>query len=297
MTFLKKTISTLFISLIMAGFAVKGYCQMLPKPSHIVIVINENHAFNQLINSKYAPFINKLAKEGALFTNAHGVTHPSQPNYIAIFSGSQQGVTSDHCLSGTKPFTTPNLYSELTAKGYTFAGYSEFIPKVGFTGCGRGKSIFKHGSPLYARKHNPWVDWQGSGKNGVPARLNKSLKSFPKDFNKLPTVSFVIPDEDNDMHNGPDPRTIERGDKWLKKHFSAYIKWAKKHNSLFILTFDEDNDTAPNHIPTLFVGGMVKHGRYSEFINHYSVLRTIEAMYGLGHAGPATEKPITNIWK
>jgi len=99
------------------------------------------------------------------------------------------------------------------------------------------------------------------------------------------------------MHNGPDPKTIRRGDKWLKTHMNAYIQWAKKHNSLFILTYDEDNDTPANHIPTIFAGQMVKSKHFNEYINHYSVLRTIEDMYGLNHAGPAKEKAITDVWK
>ncbi|HKJ45020.1 MAG TPA: alkaline phosphatase family protein [Balneolales bacterium] len=297
MDYVKNRTAILIVMLIMFGFTIAAYSQVIPKPDHVVIVIEENHASHQIIGSQKATYINKLATEGALFINAHGVSHPSQPNYIALYSGSIQGVTDDGCLKGKTPFTTPNLGHELISKGFTFGGYSEYMPKEGFTGCGVGKSIFKHGSPVYARKHNPWVDWQGNKKNGVPASVNKTLKSFPKDFSKLPTVSIVIPDEDNDMHNGPDPATIKRGDKWLKTHMSSYIKWARKHNSLFILTYDEDNDTPANHIPTLFVGQMVRHGKFKEYINHYSVLRTIEDMYGLGHAGDATNKAITGIWE
>ncbi len=300
MNIIKKITGAFALTLLITGFSVKAYCQTLPKPDHIVIVIEENHSFDQIIGSKNASYINQLAKEGALFTNAHGVTHPSQPNYIAIFSGSLQGVYDDHCLKNAKPttpFTTPNLGYELISKGYSFTGYSEYMPKVAFTGCGLGKSIFKHGSPVYARKHNPWVDWQGSGKNQIPASVNQTLKTFPKNFNKLPTVAIVIPDEDNDMHNGPNPATIKRGDTWLKIHMKSYIDWAKKHNSLFILTYDEDNNTPANHIPTIFVGPMIQNKHFKEFINHYSVLRTVEAMYGLDHAGPATEKAITYVWK
>src|SRR5690348_2338398 len=70
-------------------------------PSHIVIVVEENHSFGQIIGSANAPFINQLAKQGALFTNAHGVRHPSQPNYLALFSGSNQGVMDDNAVPQT----------------------------------------------------------------------------------------------------------------------------------------------------------------------------------------------------
>ena len=64
-------------------------------PSHVVVVIEENHSYDQIIGNADAPFINKLAAEGALFTDAHAIRHPSQPNYLALFSGSTQGTTGD----------------------------------------------------------------------------------------------------------------------------------------------------------------------------------------------------------
>src|SRR5689334_19461823 len=69
----------------------------LPRPDHVVIVIEENHGYDQIIGASAAPYINRLARQGALFTAAHGITHPSQPNYLALFSGSTQGVHDDSC--------------------------------------------------------------------------------------------------------------------------------------------------------------------------------------------------------
>jgi len=267
------------------------------QPDHIVIVVEENHGFDTIIGNSDASFINNLADEGRLFLDSHGVTHPSQPNYIALFSGSTQGVKDDRCLDEQTPYRTPNLGYELIQNGYSFAGYSEDMPENGLEGCMQGESEFPNGSPRYARKHNPWVNWQGGEQNGLSESTNLTLQEFPDDFSKLPTVSFVIPNEDNDMHNGPDSLTVKRGDQWLKEEMGHYIDWAQKNNSLFILTFDEDDFRQENHIPTIFVGPMVKSGRDSTHINHYNLLRTIEHMYGLAHAGPATEKQITGIWK
>src|SRR3569833_4203838 len=72
----------------------------VPRYNHIIIVMEENHAFHQIIGSPNAPYINELAKNGVLFTDSHGVGHPSQPNYLALYSGSMQGVSSDGCLMG-----------------------------------------------------------------------------------------------------------------------------------------------------------------------------------------------------
>lgn len=270
----------------------------LPKPDHIIIVMEENHGFDEVVGSPNAPFITQLSKEGALFTDSHGVTHPSQPNYLALFSGSTQGVTGDDCLENVTPYNTPNLGALLLAKGLSFRGYAQTLPEAGSTVCTSQKSDLT-GASLYARKHCPWVNWQGSGENNFSDSLSRPMTDFPKDFNKLPTVTFVIPDMDNDMHNigAPgDAAAIQRGDQWLKENLAAYAEWAKTHNSLLIVTFDEDDFKPVNHIPTIVVGSGVKPGKYNEQINHYNVLHTIEAMYNVSPKDTTNAEPITDSW-
>jgi hypothetical protein len=258
----------------------------LPKPDHIVMVIEENHSYSQIIDSPDAPYINRLAAQGAVFTQSFGVTYPSQPKYLALFSGSTQGITDHSC---PHIFTTPNLGHALLAAGLTFAGYSEGLPSVGALTCDEG---------LYVRKHNPWVNWQDSAAHGLPATANVPMTSFPTDYTKLPTVSVIAPNQVNDMHSGIDPDRIQTGDQWLQEHLEAYVQWAKQHNSLLIVTWDEDNKKENNRIVTLFVGPMVQAGRYDQRITHYNVLRTIEDLYGLSHSGPSTgATPITQIWR
>jgi hypothetical protein len=249
----------------------------VPRPDHVLVVIDENHAQGEIVGSANAPYITGLSKAGANFTNSHAISHPSQPNYLALFSGSTQGVTSDTCPK--KAFTTPDLGGQALTAGIGFAGYSESLPSVGSTVCTSGN---------YARKHNPWVDF-----SDVPSSANLRFTDFPTDYSKLPAVSFVVPNLQNDMHDG----SIQQGDAWLKQHLDGYIQWAKTHNSLFVLTFDEDDYTTANLIPTVITGAGVKAGNYGENISHYSVLRTIEDAYGLPHAGAAASAtPITDIW-
>ncbi len=284
-----KTIFGYFIAILALSFVIKVKAQ-IPKPDHVVVVILENHAFDQIAGSKAAPYINSLIrrKDCALFTNSYAVTHPSQPNYLALFAGTYFGITDDD-LPKMFPFTAPNLGAELLTNGYTFAGYSEDLPSTGYNGRYKG---------LYARKHNPWVNWQNSKENGIPDSLNLPLTEFPKDYNNLPTVSFVIPNQHNDMHNGKDPDRIKICDSWMKTHLSGYIKWAEEHNSLLVVTFDEDNDLEGNHIPTFILGQPVKGGKYGQKINHYNVLRTIEDMYSLPHAGNSAEAAVINgCWR
>src|SRR5438876_5789349 len=107
--------------------------QVIPTPDHVVIVIEENRSYSGIIGNAAAPYINSLIGQGALLTNSFAITHPSQPNYIALFSGSTQGVTSDATPTNV-PYTTPNLGAQLISAGRTFVGYSEDLPSVGYTG-------------------------------------------------------------------------------------------------------------------------------------------------------------------
>lgn len=253
---------------------------ILPRIDHIVIVVEENHSQSQITNRSFAPYMNLLMNQGANFTNFHAIEHPSQPNYLDLFSGSNQGVTNDR-IPASK-FSSANLASELIEKKYSFIGYSEGLPLAGYNGESTGKSG-------YARKHNPWVNF-----TNIPKEANQPLTNFPKNFEKLPTVSFVIPTLQNDMHDG----TIQEADQWLKAHLDPYVQWAKTHNSLLIVTWDEDEGTQNNTIPTFFVGPMIKTGQYSENLNHFNLLRTIEDIYGLSHAGAAgNSSPIVGIWR
>jgi hypothetical protein len=278
----------LVLAALLSAAVVAGDAAAAPwSPSHVVVVIEENHAFGQVIGNPDAPFINKLAAQGALFTDSHGVAHPSQPNYLALFSGSTQDTTGDSAVRRT-PLRTPNLGAALIAEGYTFAGYSEDLPDVG------SLKATAHGG--YARKHNPWSNWQAAspGLNQLAASANQPSKNFPSDFNKLPTVAFVVPNLYNDQHGDGfiSNRTLIRdSDDWLKDNIGAYAQWAVTHNSLLIVTWDEDdNDDSPaNHIPTIMVGAQVKPGKYGQRIDHYGVLRMIEDFYGLPRAGASAD--------
>jgi acid phosphatase len=101
----------------------------------------ENHNYSQVIGEQSAPYLNELARGGALFTHSRAITHPSQPNYLALFSGSTQGVTGDDC---PQRFTGPNLASELLAAGYTFTGYAQGLPGAGSNTCNVGR----YGEPI-----------------------------------------------------------------------------------------------------------------------------------------------------
>ncbi|HEY2699646.1 MAG TPA: alkaline phosphatase family protein [Pseudonocardiaceae bacterium] len=258
--------------------AVQAAASTLPTPAHIVVVMEENHSFSDIIgNTSQAPYFNQLASQGAELTSSYAVTHPSEPNYMALFAGSTFGLSSDACP--TNEGTKANLGSEVLAANFTFKGYSEGLPSTGSTTCSSGK---------YARKHSPWINF-----SNVPAADSLPFTSFPTNYASLPSLSFVIPNLSDDMHDG----TITQADTWLNKNLSAYATWAQANNSLLIVTWDEDDYTESNQIPTLIVGQPVKPGKYSENVNHYNLLATLEQIYGVSEVGSSSgATPITDIW-
>ena len=264
-----------------AGVTMRGglVAAALPTPAHVVVVVEENRSAAGIIGNKSAPYVNWLATDGALMTQSFAITHPSEPNYLALYAGDTFGLASD-----ARPVdggAVPNLGSELLAGGQTFTGYSEDLPSVGSTTCGSGK---------YARKHAPWVNF-----TNVPPANSAPFSSFPASshYASLPTVAFVIPNLDNDMHDG----SVAQGDAWLNNNLSAYATWAKANNSLLVVTWDEDDNGENNQIPTIFYGANVKTGAYGEPVTHYNVLSTLEQMYGLNTTGNAATVPaITDIW-
>ncbi|HUK72017.1 MAG TPA: alkaline phosphatase family protein [Streptosporangiaceae bacterium] len=250
---------------------------IVPAPAHIVLVVLENHSYGDIIGNPAAPFISGLARQGALFTRSFAVTHPSEPNYLALFSGATDGITDDSC---PHTFRSPNLAADLAAAHRSFTGYAESLPARGSAVCVSGE---------YARKHVPWADFAN-----VPAASSQPLANFPgADLAALPTVAWVIPNLCHDMHDC----SVSTGDSWLRQHLGGYARWTLTHDSLLIVTWDEDDGSAANHIPTIFVGQPVRAGRYGQRITHYNVLATIEAAYHLRRDGLATAAaPITGVW-
>ena len=249
-------------------------------------MIEENESISSVVDNIDAPYINSLIAGGAYFSAYDSITHPSQPNYLALFSGSTQGVIDDELLPSQLP--GPDLGSQVIAAGKSFTGYSEDLPAVGSLD-ETGGAIDPFGSPVYARKHNPWSDF-----SDLPGSTNQPFSAFPADFTQLPTLSFVVPNLMNDMHDG----TVNQGDTWLQNNLGAYAQWAKTHNSLLVVTWDEDDGTSQgNVIPTIVYGQSVQPGRYSESTGPYGLLRTIEDMYGLSRLGAAAgAAPIQDIW-
>ena len=248
----------------------------VPTPDHVMVVVFENQSAQRVLGSPQAPYLTGLAVTGATLTDAHGVTHPSEPNYLALFSGSTHGVQSDACplsLDG------PTLAGQLIDSGRTFTGYAEGLPVPGSPVCTAGR---------YARKHAPWTNFPA-----LPPAVGQPLTALPADWAALPTVSFVVPDLCDDMHDCG----VAAGDAWARSVLPRYVDTAAAANAVVVVTFDEDDGSTDNHIPTFLVGAGVRAGTSGQRVDHYALLRTLEDMYGLPPIGAAARAaPITGIW-
>ncbi len=291
--------------------AAKALVGGVPRPDHVVVVMMENTTYANLIGNTDpvtgAPYLNSLRAVAANMTKSVGYGHPTDPNYMVFYSGASQGIagnTDPRYPSGAN-LTAPNLGAQLFATGLSFGNYQEDVRN---TAASMNAYTGQNYPYLYGPNGQYFVDenvagyWIGTGTNQIPASALKDLKSIPSDFSQLETVSFWHSVEEYDGHQGFTNEKNNVADQWLKLRLAQYVQWAMTHNSLLIFTMDESYTASEdpnlfNHIPTLFIGPMVKAGDYADNVTHAVMLRTIEDMYGLPYAGAAaTSAPITSIW-
>src|SRR6266571_4336044 len=122
-----------------------GAASAVPTFRHVVVVVFENHEAKEVLGTGDAPTFDALAKRYAVIDDYQAITHPSLPNYLALVSGSTQGITDD-CTDCTAPGRS--LADTLEAAKKTWKTHAEGIPSPGFTGPMSGR---------YAKKHDPFI--------------------------------------------------------------------------------------------------------------------------------------------
>jgi acid phosphatase len=252
----------------------------VPAFDHVLVVVMENHAYNTV---RVLPYTASLISQNTAMSNSYGVSHPSQPNYLALWGASTMSVTNDVCPSPGSPYTTGNLGQACEAAGVTWKAYSEALPAAGSTVCTALTSS-------YTRKHDPWTDWSNlTHTNEVP------FEQFAIDSaaHALPQLAYIVP---NNCHNTHDC-TPASGDTWLSTVMPGWLD-AVGPNGLVILTWDEDDNANANHILTVFAGPGVKPGYVSSrAFTHYTLVRTLCAAFNLPAFGNAlTDSAVTDIW-
>jgi phosphatidylinositol-3-phosphatase len=228
---------------------------------HVFVIMLENHSQSSVIDDPNAPFITSLAHKYALAANYYGVTHPSEPNYVAAISGSNWGRNVD---DPTLVYDHLNLVDELESHHLTWAAYMESMPSAGFTG-----TQYPANAALYANKHNPFVLFQDVLSS--PARLAKikPYTDFAADMKapKLPSFVWITPNQCHDMHGGVFTQIAADGsdgtpcpygsakddanDAALKQKADAFVKtavdtitatsaWRSGRTAIFVVTDEND---------------------------------------------------------
>ena len=235
--------------------------------SHVLIVVLENTNYANAMNQS---FLSELSKKGASLDNMTALTHPSQGNYISMIAGDTFGITNDKNVD----LDAQHIGDLLEAKGLTWKAYVEGFPGNCFLGATSGK---------YARKHVPFLSFKNVSTN--PARCKNIVDSKQLDndiqSNHLPNYAIYIPDLNNDGHDSG----VSFADAYMSKKFGPLLQNPQFINQmLFIVTFDESGSKSnDNQIYTAFYGDSVVAGAKSTVAyTHYSILKTIETVWGLG---------------
>ena len=263
---------------------------------HVIWILMENQNYSSVIGNSSAPYINSVVSACGLATNYTAVSHPSLPNYIALTSGSTQGITADG-PPATYPQAEASIFSQVTGAGLTAGSFQEDMP----SNCAQADS------GLYAAKHNPEAFYTGisaaCANDNVPLGTATS-GAFQSELssNTLPAFSFVTPNLCDDMHSCP----VSTGDTWL----SVWLPLINQSpgfqagNTAVFVVWDEDGCTLEsgttcltggdgNQVPAIVVSPYTKAGTQSATaFTHYSLLRTTEDLLGiksyLGNAASAT---------
>ena len=272
----------LFTLLLLMGMGQAFAAQ--PAFKRVIWVVLENTDYDEALAQ---PFFKKLTEQGILFSNMHAETHPSQPNYIAMIAGSTLGVRGD----GNVDLDGSHLGDLLEQKGLTWKAYAEDYPG----GCFLGKT-----SERYARKHVPFLSFTNVQKNPARCANIVNAKDFERDFSNgtLANFSMYIPNLDNDGHD----TSPAYSNKWLQKTFGAKLSDASfMKDTLFVVTYDESESyLSDNQIFTVAVGANAVPGsKYSLKANHYSLLKTVEDVFGLGslNRNDAAAQVPAGVWR
>jgi hypothetical protein len=238
-----------------------GVNTTIPTWTHVIWIVMENKSFNQIIGSSSSPYVNSLASKCGLATNYVAPTHPSLPNYLAMTSGSTQGITDDKPPS-SHPLTGPSIFSQL---GAGWKAQQESMPS----------NCDLLNTSLYAVKHNPAAYFTSVRK--ACATQNKALGSTPDTSARF---TFVTPNLCSDTHDC----SIATGDKWLATFTPKILnstQYASGKTAVF-LTWDEDDHSSANRVTTVVIAPTVPSGtRSATSFSHYSMLKTTEQMLAL----------------
>lgn len=262
-------------------------------PAHVVVILMENKEFNDIIDSGKAPFLNAFARRNVLLEHEFAVTHPSEPNYLALTSGRTFGSTTD---CGACTFAGLNIADQLAKHHMGWKAYMQGVPSPCFKGDRAGVWPY-----MYSSGHNPFIHYKDI--RSAPSRCAHivpfSELQSDLDLGSLPRYAFISPNECNDMHSC----AVGVGDRWLRRWIPRIMPKLGA-NGLLILTFDEGSTLRGccgpaihgGHVVTVIAGPGAANGvQIVRRVDHYSILGLIDDALGfqrLGHAAAANTPSI-----
>jgi phosphatidylinositol-3-phosphatase len=258
----------------------RGACGAVPTGPphyrHVVWIIFENKAFSQVIGSANAPYINSIANQCGVATNFYGEAHPSLVNYIAMTSGSTQGIDDDGAPS-EHPLDVPNIFQQL---GGGWRALAESMPS----------NCQLSNSGMYAVRHNPATYY-----TNVRARCARQDVPLGATPDLSARFTYVAPSLCNSMHSCPTGQSttqqVRNGDRWLSTFLPKVLASSqyRSGSTAVFVTWDEDDYHHDQKIPTLVIAPSVPRGiTVATTFNHYAMLRTTEELLGIdGYVGNA----------
>jgi len=255
----------------------------VPRFDHVFLIMMENTDYGQLIGDRRdAPFMNSLAGRGALLADYQAIYHPSDENYLAIAGG--DAFVSHGIYFPNIHVTAGNLGDLLEAAGKSWREYEEGMG----TPCNTSRRYDKNYEPDDA----PFILFTDIQSN--PGRCRDHLldmRQWPRDLRQIattPAFAWLAADDydDGEMPGNGSPRSLRVQDAWVRATLAPLFRapaW-RRQKCLLILTWDESDTTANNHIATIVLGSRqtVKSGYVSGIrYDHYSTARTIETALGL----------------
>ena len=242
-----------------------------PTFSHVYLIVMENEGYGNIVGNSSAPYINSLIADYGLATNYSGVAHPSEPNYLALFSGSTQGIDDD----ANYDFAGQNLADQIEARGRTWKVLAQNVPLYCFTGATATDG--EDGAGIYARKHEPAISFTDISTS--PSRCG-NITDFTHFDPAAADFEFIVPNLCNSMHDC----SIAMGDAFLHSFVPTILNSpAWQQGGVLFITWDENEGQFGNRVATLVISQAVPKGFQSDVAHdHYSLLRTIEDAWGLG---------------
>ncbi|MDE1939354.1 MAG: phosphoesterase [Alphaproteobacteria bacterium] len=254
----------------------------MPRYDHIFVVIDENKSADAIIGNKAAPEINSLAKVYGLATRYYAVSHPSEPNYVALIGGDTFGIADDdayYCKPKTNrpgcgqsgyptyvdhTIDAPNLAQQLDGLGISWKGYFESLPQPGspaYIWPTPKQPVNGVAYPLYAVKHNGFMNFKSVQDDPRRAQKIVGFDALYRDIaaGTLPHFAYIVPNLCNDMHGvyGHDAPSdcsdtdglITSGDQAIKQIVDKIMHsaaWLEAGNAAIVITFDESDDDRPD---------------------------------------------------